>query len=227
MYLIKYLPTYLPMWLYLIWDLVKTLQRNDLYRTIIFIFTPPPKSFAERLQSDLSSPCRKVLVKKNLFISKSWHNYHLSMASWACVEYQFSDLSLCYLQQTVHFSSQIRMPSFAINLPSLINLCTNMIQIKLISVQSIFYLQPEIISDQICDLRKQNMLGLSDVLITINQQYQHRTNQKLRSWANTVFQNCGVFEANVSFSFPAHHFSFLLLSQLSRRTRAKRLLCRP
>ena len=187
MYSIKYLPTYLPMRLYLIWDLVKTLQRNDLYRTIIFIFTPPPKSFAERLQSDLSSPCRKVLVKKNLFISKSWHNYHLSMASWACVEYQFSDLSLCYLQQTVHFSSQIRTPSFAINLPSLINLCTNMIQIKLISVQSIFYLQPEIISDQICDLRKQNILGLSDALITINQQYQHRTNQKLRSWANTVF----------------------------------------
>ena len=54
------------------------------------------------------------------------------------------------------------------------------------------------------------MLGLSDVLITINQQYQHRTNQKLRSWANTVFQNCGVFEANVSFSSPTHLFFALV-----------------
>ena len=126
MYLIKYLPTYLPMWLYLIWDLVKTLQRNDLYRTIhsaIYEFYRTAAIWP--LQPVSKSSCQK----------ESFHfkklTYHLSMASWACVEYQFSDLSLCYLQQTVHFSSQICTPSFAINLPSLINLCTNMIQINI------------------------------------------------------------------------------------------------
>ena len=32
-----------------------------------------------------------------------------------------SDLRWCYLQQTVHFSSQIRTPSFSINWPSLVS----------------------------------------------------------------------------------------------------------
>ena len=53
-----------------------------------------------------------------------------------------------------------------------------------------------------------------------NQHYLHRANQKLRSWANAVFQNRGVCgQAVPSFPSPSPviHF-FLLLSQLSRRT---------
>ena len=42
------------------------------------------------------------------------------MAALASVEYRCSDLSWCYLQQTVHFSNQIRTPSFSINWPSLV-----------------------------------------------------------------------------------------------------------
>ena len=68
------------------------------------------------------------------------------MAALASVEYWCTDLRWCYLQQTVHFSSQIWMLSFPINWPSLvstarsqvilwrdsdqINLRTNTIQIK-------------------------------------------------------------------------------------------------
>ena len=59
-----------------------------------------------------------------------------------------------------------------------------------------------------------------------NQHYQHRTNQKLRSWANAVFQNRGVCgQAFPSFPSPSPviPFFFLLSSQLSRRTRAETL----
>ena len=53
-----------------------------------------------------------------------------------------------------------------------------------------------------------------------NQHYPHRANQKLRSWANAVFQNravCG--QAVPSFPSPSPVINFfLLLSQLSRRT---------
>ena len=58
-----------------------------------------------------------------------------------------------------------------------------------------------------------------------NQHYPHRANQKLRSWANAVFQNRGVCgQAFPSFPspFPVIPF-FLLSSQLSRRTRAETL----
>ena len=57
-----------------------------------------------------------------------------------------------------------------------------------------------------------------------NQHYQHRTNQKLRSWANAVFQNRGVCgQAVPSFPSPVIPFFFLLSSQLSRRTRKETL----
>ena len=54
--------------------------------------------------------------------------------------------------------------------------------------------------------------------LLFNQHYQHRTNQKLCSWANAVFQNRGVYGP----AFPALPFSspvipiFLLSSELSR-----------
>ena len=53
-----------------------------------------------------------------------------------------------------------------------------------------------------------------------NQHYLHRANQKLRSWANAVFQNRGVCgQAVPSFLSPSPVIHFvLLLSQLSRRT---------
>ena len=53
-----------------------------------------------------------------------------------------------------------------------------------------------------------------------NQHYSHRANQKLRSWANAVFQNRGVCgQAVPSFPSPSPVIHvFLLLSQLSRRT---------
>ena len=53
-----------------------------------------------------------------------------------------------------------------------------------------------------------------------NQHYQHRTNQKLRSWANAVFQNRGVCgQAVPLFPSPSPVIHFFLLSfQLSRRT---------
>ena len=47
-----------------------------------------------------------------------------------------------------------------------------------------------------------------------NQHYQHHTNQKLRSWASTVFQNLGVCgQAQLpSFPSPSPVISFFLLS---------------
>ena len=60
-----------------------------------------------------------------------------------------------------------------------------------------------------------------------NQHYQHRTNQKLRSWTNAVFQNRGVCgQAFPSFPSPSPVILFffsLLSSRLSRRTRAETL----
>ena len=61
-----------------------------------------------------------------------------------------------------------------------------------------------------------------------NQHYQHRTNQKLCSWANAVFQNhgvCGQASLSLPSPFPIIPF-FLLSSQRSQQIRAKRLLRR-
>ena len=61
--------------------------------------------------------------------------------------------------------------------------------------------------------------------LLFNQHYQHRTNQKPRSWANAVFQNrgvCGQAFPSLPSSSPVISF-FLLSSQLSRRTRAETL----
>ena len=58
------------------------------------------------------------------------------------------------------------------------------------------------------------------------QHYQHRTNQKLRSWANAVFQNRGVCgQAFPSFpsSSPVIPFFFCSRPNFSRRTRAETL----
>ena len=62
--------------------------------------------------------------------------------------------------------------------------------------------------------------------LLFNHHYQHCTNQKLRSWANAVFQNRGVCgQAFPSLPSPSSiiPYFFLFLSQLSRRTRAETL----
>ena len=58
-----------------------------------------------------------------------------------------------------------------------------------------------------------------------NQHYQHRTNQKLRSWANAVFQNRGVCgQAFPSFPSPSPVIPFFRCRpNFSRRTRAETL----
>ena len=64
-------------------------------------------------------------------------------------------------------------------------------------------------------------------LLLFNQHYQHRTNQKLRSWANAVFQNRGVCgQAVPSLPFPSPLIPFFcsrpnFLDKLAR----KHLLC--
>ena len=167
MYLIKYLPTYLPMWLYLIWDLVKTLQRNDLYRTIIFLFTPPSTSFAERLQSDLSSPCWKVLVKKNLFISKSWHitcPWHrelVSSTNFLIEVYVISNKQSIFPVR----SAAVVCNKFAITDKPLHKHDSNKYQSKAFFICNQRSFQTRFVTYRV---RKQNILGLSDVLITIN-----------------------------------------------------------
>ena len=65
--------------------------------------------------------------------------------------------------------------------------------------------------------------------LLFNQHYQHRTNQKLRSWANAVFQNRGVCgQAFPSLPPPSPLIPFLFCSRpnfLDELAR-KRLLCR-
>ena len=63
-----------------------------------------------------------------------------------------------------------------------------------------------------------------------NQHYQHRTNQKLRSWANAVFQNRGVCgQAFPSFPSPSPviPFCFALVPTFLDELARKRLLRKP
>ena len=65
--------------------------------------------------------------------------------------------------------------------------------------------------------------------LLFNQHYQHCTNRKLRSWANAVFQSCGVcWKAFPSLPSPSPHIPFFFCSRpnfLDELVR-KRLLCR-
>ena len=73
-----------------------------------------------------------------------------------------------------------------------------------------------------CPWRHENKAYLVWLMFRMlsNQHYPHHANQKLRSWANAVFQNravCG--QAVPSFPSPPPSFIFFLfLSQLSRQT---------
>ena len=64
-----------------------------------------------------------------------------------------------------------------------------------------------------------------------NQHYQHRTNQKLRSWANAVFQNrrvCGQAFPALPSTYPLIPFFFFFCSRPNflEELARKRLLCR-
>ena len=138
------------------------------------------------------------------------------MAASASVEYRCSDLCWCYLQQTVHFSSQIRTPSFSINWPSLVSTAWSPIILWRLrshkpshkhdsnKYQSKAFVICDHKSDETRSVTHVNKAYLVWLMFWVlsNQHYQHRTNQKLRSWANAVFQNRGVCGQAVP-SFPS------------------------
>ena len=163
------------------------------------------------------------------------------MAPLATVKYRCSDLCWCYLQQTVHFSRQIRTPSFPINWPSLVSTARSPIILWRLwshkpshkhdsnKYQSKAFVICDHKSDESRSMTHENKACLVWLMFRMlsNQHYTHRANQKLHSWADAVFQNRGVCgQAVLSFPspYPVIHF-FLLLSQLSRRTSRRNACC--
>ena len=145
------------------------------------------------------------------------------MAALATVEYRCSDLRWCYLQQSI-FSSHIRTPSFPRHWPSLVSTARSPIILywshkpshKHDSNQSKAIVICYHKSDKTRSVAHVNKAYLVWLMFRVlsNQHYQHHTNQKLRSWASTVFQNLGVCgQAQLpSFPSPSPVISFFLLS---------------
>ena len=137
------------------------------------------------------------------------------------------------------FSIQICTPSFPRNWPSLVSTARSPIILywshkpshKHDSNQSKAIVICYHKSDKIRSVAHVNKAYLVWLMFRVlsNQHYQHRTNQKLRSWANAVFQNRGVCEQAFS-SFPSPSliipccfFFFCSRPTFSRRTRAETL----
>ena len=137
------------------------------------------------------------------------------------------------------FASQIRTPSFSINWPSLVSTARSPIILWRLwshklshKYDSNKYQSKAFV---ICDHKSDETRAVTHVnkayqvwlmfRVLSNQHNHHRANQKLHSWANAVFQNCGVCgQAFPSFPFPSPVIPFFLFSsQLSRRTRAEML----
>ena len=132
------------------------------------------------------------------------------------------------------FSSQIRTPSFSINWPSLVSTARSPIILWRLwshkpsrkqdskKYQSEAFVICDHKSDETRSVTHENKAYLVWLMFRMlsNQHYPHCANQKLRSWANAVFQNREVCEQAVpSFPSPSPIILFLLLlSQLSRRT---------
>ena len=145
-------------------------------------------------------------------------------------------------QQSI-FSShdQIRTPSLTINWPSLVSTARSPIILWRLwshkpshkhdsnKYQSKAFVICDHKSDETRSVTLVNKAYLVWLMFRVlsNQHYQHRTNQKLRSWA--VFQNRGVcLQAFPSFSSPSPVIPFFLLSsQLSRLTRGETLATQP
>ena len=129
------------------------------------------------------------------------------------------------------FSSQIRTPSFPINWPSLVSKGLRSDKPSHKDDSNKYQTKAFVICDHKSDqtrsathVNKTYLVWLMYWLL-FNQHYQHRTNQKLRSWANAVFQNrgvCGQAFPSLPSASPVIPF-FSLSSKLSRRTREETL----
>ena len=129
---------------------------------------------------------------------------------------------------------RICTPSFSINWPSLVSTARSPIILWRLwshkpshkhdsnKYQSKAFVICDHKSDETRSVTHENKAYLVWLMFRMlsNQYYPHRANQKLRSWANAVFQNRGVCgQAVPSFPSPSPVIHvFLLLSQLSRRT---------
>ena len=158
----------------------------------------------------------------------------------ASVEYRCSDLHWCYRQQTVHFfqsDTNTVVPKklaftnlhCSISNGTLKGLRSNTPLHKHDSniCQSKAFVICDHKSDQtrsVTHINKTYLVWLMYWLL-FNQYYQHCTNQKLRLWANIVFQNRGVCrQAFPSLPSPSPAIPFLLLlSQLSQQTHTEML----
>ena len=133
-------------------------------------------------------------------------------------------------------SSQIRTPSFPINWPSLVSTARSPIILWRLwshkpshkhdsnKYQSKAFVICDHKSDETRSVTHENKAYLVWLMFRVlsNQHYQHRTNQKLRSWANAVFQNRGVCgQAFPSFPSPSLviPFFFALVPTFSTNSR--------
>ena len=161
------------------------------------------------------------------------------MAALANVEYRCSDLRWCYLEQTVHFfqsdphaviPNKLAFPSLHCSISNYTwKLWSHKPSHKHDSnkYQSKAFVICDHKSDETRSVTHENKVYLVWLMFRVlsNQHNHHRANQKLRSWANAIFQNCGLCgQAFPSFPFPSPVIPFFLFSsQLSRRTRAEML----
>ena len=164
--------------------------------------------------------------KKNLFISKSWQ----IACPWRLQLVSSTDF-LIYVdvisnKQSI-FSGQIRTPSLSINWPSLVSTARSQIILWRLwshkpshkqdsnKYQSKAFVICDHKSDETRSVTHENKAYLVWLMFRMpsNQHYPHRAKQRLRSWANAVFQNRGVCRQAVP-SFPSPspviHFFFAL-----------------
>ena len=142
------------------------------------------------------------------------------------------------------FFSQISTPSFPINWPPLVSTARSPLILWRLWCHkpshkhdaNRYHSKAIVIcdhkSDQVCDAREQSIPATVVWLmfrVLSNQHYQHRTNQKLRSWANAAFSKSWDLRASVSFfplPLPCHSFFCSrpnLLDELARKRLLRRL----
>ena len=124
------------------------------------------------------------------------------------------------------FSSQIRTLSYSINWPSLVSTARSPVILWRLWSHKPSHKQDS--NKVICDHKSDETRSVTHenkaylvwfmFRMISNQHYPHRANQKLRSWANAIFQNRGLCgQAVPSFPSPSP-IIHVLLSQLSRWT---------
>ena len=145
------------------------------------------------------------------------------MAALASVEYRCSVLCWCYLQQTVHFFQsdphavilkKLAFPSLYCSISIILwRLWSHKLSHKHNSnkYQSKAFVICDHKSDETRAVTHENKAYLVWLMFRMlsNQHYPHRTNQKLRSWENEVFQTRGVCgQAFPSFPSPSPVINF-------------------